>query len=202
MDDRNEKKVSYTKSAIYAAKDDGELANKLMVVEGFAKKLTVRTVDTKNGEKTVADITISAILPEKRVERNLGPEYLNDFHSVSFRITYWGYAAEHLAQYSPQKNQKVTCFIHKLKKNEYEGERGTYYSVDATGIDFPWTSSARKADGEPLIGAASNASSGGGSSYNRKSSYSSNAGNSSDYGSASKPSGFMELDDGDEELPF
>lgn len=152
MSELNENKISYTHSAVYKAKD-AALDTAVMVVEGFAKRLFIQTVSVNGEMKKVATLTVSAVQPETRVKFLFGDEFVDSqYHSVRYEVAFWGKVAENLEKYPPQKNQKVTMMMTRMKKDSYTkkdtGE--TFLSVKATGIDFPWTSSAKKESGTPV----------------------------------------------------
>lgn len=182
----DEKKISYTAHAFDFNAKEPEKA--FGYVEGFCKSVEIREVQTQNGPVKVATVKVSAVIPDKKTERMFGADFVNEqYHSVLFRISYWGLAAESLEKYPPQVNQKVLCLMKNMKTDSRKGNNGTvYHTVNATGIDYLRTNSAKKEDGTyALISAMTAASS-----------------ESEERGNEQEPE-FIELDSMcDEELPF
>lgn len=199
------KDVSYTKTAVYRPLVDGHacgLSECVMMVEGFAKRLRVRTVNTRKGDQKVADLTLTALISDKRTEWLFGPEMVNhEYHSVNFRVTYWGQAATTLEKYPPQKDQKILCLIRDMKINVFEGDTATIRTVDATGVDFPQMNSAKKEGRETLAPVADGNSGGGNTSRNGGA----GAGQQSNATVIPSSDGYADFDailEDDEELPF
>ena len=147
--DQNTQKVSYSKYAFNSPSKDAPLEDLYGYIEGFAKRVNIREVKTRSGPTKVADVDISVILPDKRTERYFGKEFVNEYHNVRFRVTYWGYQAENIAGLPPQVNQKVLALVKDMKVDVRTGNDGkTYHSILCTGCDNLHTNSARKEGGE------------------------------------------------------
>lgn len=161
-----EKKVRYTKCRFDIDKDaalDAIHGN----IEGFCNGVTVREVTTKNGPRKVADVSVNTIIPDSKVKNLFGDKFLNEYHSVNFRVSYWGFAAENIEKYPPQKGQKVLCLIKGMKTRENTGKDGkVYLSVEATGCDGMDVNSAFKEGGESALKSASAGGATGGGAVN------------------------------------
>lgn len=184
--------------AVVHGKNQSDIANWWLGIEGFARKLKVREVKTEHGLQTVADLTICAVLDAELVSRLFGDEFVNEYGNVFFRVSYWGYAAKSLAEGNsgPKKNQKVFCWIRGLSKNSFETDNSrTLWSINCTGMDMWRICSKTNPDAEPMpVSTASVEPSKGGSGVETDTDSSADR-----YGLGTE---FSVLNDDNEELPF
>ena len=152
-----ETKRSYTKTAfsVPAGATPEKLDGVYGYVEGFVKSVKIRTANTRNGERKVADVNLDVAMSDKRVEKLFGKDFVNGFN-VRFRISYWGLAAENLEKYPPQVNQKMICLIENLKLRVDTKDDKTFRTVQATGVDFASTNSRMKENGTSALNADGN----------------------------------------------
>ena len=152
MDQNNStQKISYCSHAFEIFTSEPE--KNFGYIEGFCKDVQVKTVNTQKGPAKVANVKVSCVLPDKKVEKLFGKDFVNtQYHSVTFRIAYWNYAADNIESYPPQVNQKVLCLIKNMRPETGTGSNGTIYrTVNATGIDYIRTNSIRKQDGRSSL---------------------------------------------------
>lgn len=131
---------------------DSPMSDWVMTIEGYAKSITVRDVNTANGPRTIVDLTLSSIMTDKRVAFLFGEQYISEFGSVTFRVACWDRNGEFLIKNPPQKNQKVLVMVRGLKHNEFTGQNGVVYrSIQCTAIEAPRTNSRREEKREFIV---------------------------------------------------
>ena len=112
----------------------------IVYLEGYVREnkegntVELREVQTNRGPKTVANILVSVTIGDKRAESLLN--YVNkDYGSYFVRVSIFGFAAERLKDYAPQKNQRLG-FLGQLSVNEFEGQYGPVKNLNLTANDF------------------------------------------------------------------
>ncbi len=145
-------RVSYTMNGFYNQPPEAQLIDMRGYVEGFCKSIRVRTAQTRKGPVKVADADITAVMPDRFTERKFGKEFVNEYHSVRWKITYWGYDAENLEKYPPQKNQKILCLVDHIAVRTNTAKDGRVYRmVEANGTGTPERTSRKKEEGESAL---------------------------------------------------
>jgi hypothetical protein len=191
-------KPSYTRSAFYFDRScpiDDPKNGSFGCVEGFVKRIRSREVELRGEKRKVATMQISAILRDSYA-KDISETLLNDTHSVTFNVSYWGYDADNLLKYPLDVNQKALCLVHRMKINEYQGENRVFRSVECTGIGNPIRMSARKEGAESALVAENTAGA------SAKKSTTKPAQTKSAGPKTVTPKEFYEIDDSTDELPF
>ena len=130
-------KVFYTKSFIDRPAN-GELKDTSMVVEGWFEKADIREVKTANGPKKVANVELTATIPDSRVKVNFGDAFVRNDHRVRFRAAFWGALADAVDKANYQKGTKLMVGIRGLSTQEWTGQDGTVFRhIDGNAFDFP-----------------------------------------------------------------
>lgn len=112
----------------------------IVYLEGYVREnkegntVELREVQTNRGPKTVASVLVSVTIGDKRAESLLN--YVNkDYGSYFVRVSVFGFAAERLRDYAPQKNQRLG-FLGQLSVNEFEGQHGLIKNLNLVANDF------------------------------------------------------------------
>ena len=99
----NDEKVYYSKCNLMRRGKDAPLEKAVFTVSG-----EVSFVEKKEGQYgNFLAVTLTAVLPDKSVERHFGPELVNPEHKVEFRFLLSGFYAELFERYTPRWGQDI-----------------------------------------------------------------------------------------------
>lgn len=124
-------------------------------VEGFLRRIGLRTVNTSKGDRLLADVEINVVPTEFAARQLVGEDAAKkavdpQYGSMNCRVTLWGKTAEILGKSKLQKSQKVLCaFTGAPTVRPYTDRNGVdRISVQLTGYALPKATSRFKEDGE------------------------------------------------------
>lgn len=141
--DQNEK-VYYAKCNIMKRGKDAPLSDAVFTVSGevtFAEKKTGQYGD-------FIAITLTAVLPDKSVERHFGKELVAEDHKVQFRFNLSGYQAKNFEEHTPRWGQDIIFMLYDMKVETFarrSGEEG--HNISAKCAGYAAIGSLKKADG-------------------------------------------------------
>ncbi|MGO0861707.1 hypothetical protein [Clostridioides difficile] len=122
----NEKKYNFN---FYGFEKVGETL--VAYIEGWTCKykdkenfVEFRKVSTKNGEKLVANMELSAKLPQSVAKFYLGEDFDKEQHYI--KVTAWGQVAERLQKFNINENMLLGV-MGKVKVEEYQKKDGTLF---------------------------------------------------------------------------
>ena len=109
----------------------------------------VSFVEKKEGQYgNFLAVTLTAVLPDKSVERHFGPELVNPEHKVEFRFLLSGFYAELFERYTPRWGQDIIFMLYDMKIESFKRRSGELgYNVSAKCCGYTAIGSTKKADG-------------------------------------------------------
>lgn len=145
MDQNNKnEKVYYSKCNLMRRSKDAPLSDAVFTVSGEASFVEKKT--GQYGDFLVVSMT--AVLPDKSVERHFGKEYVNPEHKVEFRFALNGFHAKHFEEYPPRWGQDLIFMLYDMKTESFTRRNGdTGYNISAKCAGYTAIGSTKKADG-------------------------------------------------------
>ena len=139
-----EEKVYYSKCNLMRRGKDSSLEEAVFTVSG-----EVSFVEKKEGQYgNFLAVTMTAVLPDKSVERHFGPELVNPEHKVEFRFLLSGFYAELFERYTPRWGQDIIFMLYDMKIESFKRRSGELgYNVSAKCCGYTAIGSTKKADG-------------------------------------------------------
>jgi hypothetical protein len=140
----NDEKVYYSKCNLMRRGKDAPLEKAVFTVSG-----EVSFVEKKEGQYgNFLAVTMTAVLPDKSVERHFGPELVNPEHKVEFRFLLSGFYAELFERYTPRWGQDIIFMLYDMKIESFKRRSGELgYNVSAKCCGYTAIGSTKKADG-------------------------------------------------------
>jgi hypothetical protein len=144
MDQKQNDRVYYSKVNLMKRAKNAPLSDAIFTVSG-----DVSFAEKKSGQYgDFITVTLTAVLPDKSVERHFGKELVNADHKVDFRFNLSGFPAQNFIEHTPRWGQDIIFMLYDMKVDEFTRRDGTKgYNVSAKCAGFNAIGSLKKADG-------------------------------------------------------
>ena len=142
---KQNEKVYYAKCKLMMSPSkDAPLESKVFAVSGEPT-----FVEKKSGQYgDFLAVTLTAVLPDKSVERHFGKELVSEDHKVQFRFNLSKFLMERFEQHTPRWGQDIIFQLYDMKVESFARRNGeTGYNVSAKCADFCAIGGIKKADG-------------------------------------------------------
>lgn len=137
-------RVYYAKCALMRRPKDAPLEDCVFAVSG-----EVSYAEKKSGQYgDFVAITMTAVLPDKSVERAFGPDFVAPDHKVQFRFNLSGFQAQNFLEHTPRWGQDLIFMLYGMKTEQFQKRDGsTGRNISAKCSGFAALGSTKKADG-------------------------------------------------------
>lgn len=149
MDNQNnnqnqQQKVYYEKVSLLRRPKDAPLEDAVFAVSG-----TVDYAEVRSGQYgDFISIKMSAVLPDKSVERTFGADFVAPDHKVSFDFNLTNYDKERFEKYTPRWGQDIIFLLYDMETVDFtKRSGGVGHTVRAKCAGFAALGSLKKVDG-------------------------------------------------------